>query len=65
MHDDDKDWVTKTILNLPHSYQGRVYDAYNKAFADTLESEPDEHRKMNKARREANSRLLAFSKKCN
>lgn len=63
MHEDDKEWVDKIVMEIPPEHRQEAYDGYNAVFSDVYEKEPVEHHKMNKARHEANTRLRMFRDK--
>ena len=61
MHKDDEKWVTKQITKIHDpALRVKVWEAYKKAFGEAFSLEPLGHRKENKGRAEANTRLRLF-----
>lgn len=64
MHPHDTEWVKQQIMMLPkHELKEKAYNGYSKAYKAAMDSEPVEHKKENKARREANTRLRLYVSK--
>lgn len=64
MHKDDKKWFADQIGKLEDpKHKLRAADGYRKVYADAFAAEPVEHKKENKARFAANTRLRIFVKK--
>lgn len=64
-HKDDAKWLEKILLSIPEKYRIPACVKYTEVFNDRFDTEPLSHRKDGKARSEANSRLLAYSKLVN
>lgn len=63
-HDDDKQWLESMLIPLSEAHREQARQAYSDIFYQQRESEKVEHKKLNKARREANIRLRVFQSKC-
>ncbi|AZF88630.1 hypothetical protein [Vibrio phage P23] len=63
-HDDDKQWIESVLMPLSEPHREKARHAYSDIFYKERESEKVEHKKLNKARHEANVRLRVFQSKC-
>ena len=63
MHVHDRQWVESQIALLPVSIRQKTLRAYNDVFKEAHDAEPIEHKKMNKARFAANTRLREYVEK--
>jgi hypothetical protein len=63
-HDDDKQWIESVLMPLSEQHREQARKAYNDVFYQEREYEEVEHKKLNKARHEANVRLRVFQSKC-
>ena len=64
MHPHDTEWVKQQIMMLPNQdSKEKAYTGYKKAYLSAFDAEPVEHKKENKARREANTRLRLYVSK--
>lgn len=63
MHEEDKEWVTEQIRLCRPEHRAEAWSGYQQVYAATMNSEPVEHKRENKARHEANCRLRAFVEK--
>ena len=63
MHKDDKKWIVKTISVIPSSYQRAALLKYIVVYKETFDAEPIPHKKENRARFEANTRLRLYVEK--
>lgn len=59
-HPDDAKIVSARLAMLNPALRAQVCDAYAKAYREAWEAEPVQHKKHNKARFAANSRLRIF-----
>lgn len=57
---DDEKWIIEMLSKLPQRVRKRVSVLYAEAFIAEYEKEPIAHKKENKARREANTRLREY-----
>ncbi len=71
-HPHDRKWITEQLARLPPLYRERAAQQYSKVFAEVFHATELRHKKHNKARREANTRLreyvsrvLSFLTNCN
>lgn len=62
-HPHDARWISDQLRRLPHCKQGPICEAYSRAYLAAMQAEPEEHKKENAARFEANSRLRVYVKK--
>jgi hypothetical protein len=61
MHRHDKKWVTEQIMSLPTGeLKHKAWEGYKKAYQDAGDKEPVEHKKENRSRNDANTRLRKF-----
>lgn len=63
-HEDDKKWIESILIPLTEPHRAKARESYSDIYYATRESETVEHKKDNKARREANIRLRTFQKAC-
>lgn len=63
-HDDDKKWIESVMIPLSEAHRERARNVYSDIFYHEREREKVEHKKLNKARHEANVRLRMFQSKC-
>ena len=61
--EDDADWIEQQLLRLPTKYQLQARASYTDIYKETYDAEPSEHRRTNKARSAANTRLRLFVKR--
>lgn len=59
-HPEDAAWISAKLALLAPSLRTQVCAAYGKAYRETWEAEPVEHKQANRARFAANSRLRIF-----
>lgn len=59
-HDQDADWLESELLKLHPRDQIYASTAYSGIYAETMNNEPVEHKRVNKARRTANLRMREF-----
>lgn len=59
-HQHDKKWIEEHLKKLPPSALATAIRGYEKVFSESYDSEPVEHKKMNKARFAANTRLREY-----
>jgi len=59
-HQHDKEWIEEQLKKLPPSALAPAIRGYEKVFSESHDSEPVEHKKMNKARFSANTRLREY-----
>ena len=62
-HPDDAQWIAEQLRLLPYSYRHKAAQGYSEAYADAYAAEPLEHKKDNRARFAANTRLRKFVQK--
>ena len=62
-HPSDQKWLEAQLNKLPPFALRRAIEGYEKVFAESYDSEPVEHKKMNKARYAANTRLRKYIEK--
>lgn len=62
-HQHDRNWLEEQLKKLPPSALATAIRGYEKVFSESYDSEPIEHKKMNAARRAANTRLRLYVKK--
>lgn len=62
-HQHDRKWIEEQLKKLPPSALTTAIRGYEKVFSENYDSEPIEHKKMNKARCAANTRLREYVKK--
>ena len=62
-HPYDKKWIEEQLKKLPPFAVRRAIEGYEKVFAESYDSEPIEHKKMNVARYSANTRLRKYIEK--
>lgn len=60
---DDEKWIIEMLSKLPKRVRKRVSVLYAEAFIAEYKKEPIAHKKENKARREANTRLRKYVKR--
>lgn len=56
----DAAWIQQQLLGLPPSLRRKVALKYAEVYEITFDAEPVSYRKENRARHEANTRLLLF-----
>ncbi|AUR88524.1 hypothetical protein NVP1115B_49 [Vibrio phage 1.115.B._10N.222.49.B11] len=59
-HKDDVGWITEKLKPLLPQMRSRAVYGYDEVFTAAYDSEPTEHRKSNKGRKAANTRLRLF-----
>lgn len=59
-HPHDRKWIKEQLRKLPPAYQQKAQAGYIEAFKGAHDAEPVDHKKMNAARKEANTRLRLF-----
>ena len=62
-HQHDRKWIEEQLKKLPPSALEAAIKGYEKVFTESYDSEPVEHKKMNKARFSANTRLREYVEK--
>lgn len=62
-HQHDRKWIEEQLKKLPPSALATAIKGYEKVFSESYDSEPIEHKKMNKARFAANTRLREYVEK--
>ena len=62
-HPDDARWIAEQLRLLPYGYRHKATQEYSEAYVQAHESEPLEHKKDNRARFAANTRLRIFVQK--
>lgn len=62
-HPHDENWIISQIQQLPAHLRPAAIKGYEKVFSENYDSEPTEHKKMNKARFAANTRLREYVEK--
>lgn len=62
-HPHDKKWIEEQLKKLPPSALATAIKGYEKVFSESYDNEPLEHRKENKARFTANTRLREYVEK--
>lgn len=62
-HPHDAKWLEEQLKKLPPSALSTAIRGYEKVFSESYDSEPVEHKKMNKARFYANTRLREYVEK--
>lgn len=63
-HDDDKKWILEQLRKIPVHEHSDVISGYGQLYQAAYDAEPLDHKKENKARFTANSRLREYLKKC-
>ena len=63
MHNHDRQWVESQIALLPVSIRQKTLRSYRDVFKEAYDAEPIEHKKMNRARFAANTRLREYVEK--
>lgn len=59
-HEQDSDWLESELLKLHPRDQIYASTAYSGIYAETMNTEPVEHKRVNRARRAANLRMREF-----
>lgn len=62
-HEDDKKWILEQLRKIPAHDHADVVAGYGQLYRAAYDAEPLEHKKDNKARYTANSRLREYIKK--
>lgn len=62
-HEDDKKWILEQLRKIPAHDHADVIAGYSQLYQAAHDAEPLDHKKENKARLTANSRLRAYIKK--
>ena len=62
-HPDDANWIAEQLAALPVNYRIRAAKGYSDAYAQAHDAEPLDHKKDNRARFAANTRLRKFVQK--
>lgn len=62
-HEDDRKWILEQLRNIPPLKHKEVIDGYSQLYQAAYDAEPLDHKKENKARYTANSRLREYIKK--
>lgn len=60
---DDAKWISEQLERLPFRYQRQAQEGYSAEYERAYNEEPADHRKENRARFAANTRLREFVKK--
>lgn len=58
-------WLDQLIKTLPASHRAHARNSWHMVYDKAFESEPDENYKLNRARREANTRLRHYVERVN
>lgn len=62
-HQHDRKWIEEQLKKLPPSALATAIKGYEKVFSESYDNEPIEHKKENKARHAANTRLRLYVQK--
>ena len=62
-HKHDQDWIKQVIFSLPIGRRDQAMQGYKAIFEAAYNDEPVDHKKMNAARKAANTRLRDFAKR--
>ena len=62
-HPDDAHWIREQLSKLPAAQRTQARDGYSAAYQVAHDAEPLEHKKDNRARFAANTRLRVFAQK--
>lgn len=60
---DDEKWIIEQMSKLPTRVRAKISAAYSVAYVTAYNDESINHKKENKARREANTRLRVYVKR--
>ena len=61
-HEDDRKWILEQLRKIPAHEHADVVAGYGQLYQETYDAEPLDHKKENKARFTANSRLREYLK---
>lgn len=64
-HEHDIAWIKRQVAMLPQSLKQIALDGYKKVYEETYMAEPVDHKKENKARFAANTRLRTYVERVN
>ncbi len=60
---DDEKWIAEQLSKLPKKIRTKISTSYSDVYINAYNNEPINHKKENRARREANSRLRVYVKR--
>lgn len=64
-HEHDIAWIKRQVSMLPKSLKQIALDGYKKVYEEAYMAEPVDHKKENKARFAANTRLRTYVERVN